>query len=213
MFPKYIQQDAALQSLFISVNCSTCFVWFLHPSSGAQNCTYSIRYLSNCNEQSLKITNNVYVGVLKHGKLVFNLPCFNSLTYTLLVIFKLCPLQFDKYLMLYVQFCAPDDGWRNHPKHVEQFTEINKLCNVASFGYTLESFTMHGSLNVKFTVLTTLFQFSSSNTCKCSLWTLIKVFVLEDEFPKEYYIWIWKQQDWEADQEIDGKMRWERMDE
>jgi len=22
--------------------------------------------------------------------------------------------------------CAPDDGWRNHPKHVEQFTdEIN----------------------------------------------------------------------------------------
>ena len=29
--------------------------------------------------------------------------------------------------------CAPDDGWRYHPKHVEQFTDINKLCNVASF--------------------------------------------------------------------------------
>ena len=28
--------------------------------------------------------------------------------------------------------CAPDDGWGVHPKHVEQFTEINKLCNVAS---------------------------------------------------------------------------------
>jgi len=27
---------------------------------------------------------------------------------------------------------APDDGWRNCPKHVEQFTELNKLCNVAS---------------------------------------------------------------------------------
>ena len=27
---------------------------------------------------------------------------------------------------------APDDGWRYHPKHVEQFPEINKLCNVAS---------------------------------------------------------------------------------
>ena len=27
---------------------------------------------------------------------------------------------------------APDDGWRYHPKHVEQFTDINKLCNVAS---------------------------------------------------------------------------------
>ena len=28
--------------------------------------------------------------------------------------------------------CAPDDGWRNHPKHVEQFSNINKMCNVAS---------------------------------------------------------------------------------
>ena len=28
--------------------------------------------------------------------------------------------------------CVPDDGWRYHPKHVEQFTEINELCNVAS---------------------------------------------------------------------------------
>jgi hypothetical protein len=28
--------------------------------------------------------------------------------------------------------CAPDDGWSYHPKHVVQFTDINKLCNVAS---------------------------------------------------------------------------------
>jgi hypothetical protein len=28
--------------------------------------------------------------------------------------------------------CAPDDGWKYHPKHVEQFPAINKLCNVAS---------------------------------------------------------------------------------
>jgi hypothetical protein len=28
--------------------------------------------------------------------------------------------------------CAPDDGWKYHPKHVEQFPEINKLCNVAT---------------------------------------------------------------------------------
>ena len=27
---------------------------------------------------------------------------------------------------------APDDGWRYHPKHVEQFTDINKLYIVAS---------------------------------------------------------------------------------
>jgi hypothetical protein len=28
--------------------------------------------------------------------------------------------------------CAPDDGWKYHPKHVEQFLDINKLCDVAS---------------------------------------------------------------------------------
>ena len=35
----------------------------------------------------------------------------------------------------------------------------------------------------------------------------------EIEFPKGYYIWIWEKQDWEVDQETDGKMRWERMEE
>jgi hypothetical protein len=27
--------------------------------------------------------------------------------------------------------CAPDDGWKYHLKHVEQFPDINKLCNVS----------------------------------------------------------------------------------
>jgi hypothetical protein len=30
-----IQQDATVYSLFISANCCTCFMWYLHPSSGA----------------------------------------------------------------------------------------------------------------------------------------------------------------------------------
>jgi len=30
-----IQQDATIYSLFISVNCSACFGWYLLPSSGA----------------------------------------------------------------------------------------------------------------------------------------------------------------------------------
>ena len=38
----------------------------------------------------------------------------------------------SKCPMLYIQFWAPDDGRRNRLKHVENFTEINKLCNVAS---------------------------------------------------------------------------------
>jgi hypothetical protein len=32
---KYIQQDATLHSLFITGNCSTCFGWYFHLSSGA----------------------------------------------------------------------------------------------------------------------------------------------------------------------------------
>ena len=31
----HIQQDAMLHDLFISGNCSTCFGWYLRPSSGA----------------------------------------------------------------------------------------------------------------------------------------------------------------------------------
>ena len=53
--PTHIQRDATLHSLFISGNCSTCFGWYLHPSSGAhttvstasgicQNATASCRY-------------------------------------------------------------------------------------------------------------------------------------------------------------------------
>ena len=46
-FSEYNQQDAAFHNLFISVGRSTCFRRVFHPSSGAQNCTYSIRYLSD----------------------------------------------------------------------------------------------------------------------------------------------------------------------
>ena len=28
--------------------------------------------------------------------------------------------------------CTPDNGWKYHLKHVEQFPDTNKLCNVAS---------------------------------------------------------------------------------
>jgi hypothetical protein len=35
----------------------------------------------------------------------------------------------------------------------------------------------------------------------------------EIEFPKEYWIWIWNQQDQEVDQETYGKMKCGRMEE
>jgi hypothetical protein len=28
--------------------------------------------------------------------------------------------------------CASDHGWKYHPKYVEQFSDMNKVCNVAS---------------------------------------------------------------------------------
>jgi hypothetical protein len=37
-----MQQDAALHSLFISENCSTCFGRYFHPSSGAHMQRYTV---------------------------------------------------------------------------------------------------------------------------------------------------------------------------
>ena len=45
--------------------------------------------------------------------------------------------------------CAHDDGWRYHPKHVEQFPEINKQCKFARCWTYIGIFTLHGPLNVK----------------------------------------------------------------
>ena len=44
----YNQQDAISLNLFVSIRRSTCFRRFIRPSTGAQNCTYSVRYLSDC---------------------------------------------------------------------------------------------------------------------------------------------------------------------
>jgi len=44
---KYNQQDATLHNGIYYYKCSTCFRRFLRPSSGAQNRTHSIGYLSS----------------------------------------------------------------------------------------------------------------------------------------------------------------------
>jgi len=50
--------------------------------------------------------------------------------------------------------CAPDDGWKYHPKHVEQFADINKLCKVAFLlDIYWNVFTKHGPINVKHTCI------------------------------------------------------------
>jgi hypothetical protein len=44
---RYNQQDASFYSILYYCQCSTCFGRFLRPSSGAQNCTHSIGYMSS----------------------------------------------------------------------------------------------------------------------------------------------------------------------
>jgi hypothetical protein len=47
IFAEYNQQDATFLNLSITLRCSACFRRFFRPPSGAQNCTYSVRYLSD----------------------------------------------------------------------------------------------------------------------------------------------------------------------
>ena len=111
----YIQQDATLHSLFISGNYSTCFGLYLYPSSGAQNCIYSIWHLSNRNCY-LPLSWRSWKSGISNSSIIATGSSYG------LTSAKCC-----RY-----SFCAPDDGWRYNPKHVEQFPEINKLYNVAT---------------------------------------------------------------------------------
>jgi hypothetical protein len=44
--------------------------------------------------------------------------------------------------------CAPDDGWKYHPKYVEQFPDINKMCNVASCWIYIRILLAHPILHI-----------------------------------------------------------------
>jgi len=61
IFSEYSQQEATFHNLFISVRRSACFRRFFRPSSGAQNCTYSVRYLSDRYCYLLLACNGLYV--------------------------------------------------------------------------------------------------------------------------------------------------------
>ena len=84
----------------LSGNFSTCFGWYLHPSSGAQTALSIASGISHAVTVICRYSGRVETGLS----------------------------------VLWVAYAyASDDGWKYHPKHVEQFTDINKLCNVASF--------------------------------------------------------------------------------
>jgi len=72
--------------------------------------------------------------------------------------------------------CAPDDGWKYHPKHVEQFPEINKLCNVASCWMYIRiiSLCLHSEQDNKFTIRFTLTIPQRKNRTKKKLNVILK---------------------------------------
>jgi hypothetical protein len=96
----YSQRDATSLEFIYFYRRSTCFRRFLRPSSGAHNCTYSFRYCqpilllaATVEEMELRSISST---VAASGTIGW------------------------QYLKLYVQLCAPDDGWRNRLKHVER---------------------------------------------------------------------------------------------
>jgi hypothetical protein len=93
------QQDATLHNGIYYYKCSKCFRRFLRPSSGAQNCTHSIGYLSNffCFLPLLWVS---WYAVPTHAR-------------------GKKQKKIDRYPMLCIQFWAPDGGRRNRLKHVE----------------------------------------------------------------------------------------------
>jgi hypothetical protein len=107
----YIQQDATLHSLFISGNCSTCFGWYFYPLSGAHTTVSTASGICHTVTAICR-----YRGRVETGLSVLWVEC-NGVTNTDAV---------DAFV------CAPDDVWKYHPKHVEQFPDINKMCNVAT---------------------------------------------------------------------------------
>jgi len=80
----------------ISVNCSTCLGWLFHPSSGAHITV--ITASGTCQTLSATFHCREEVGTSHPSS--------------------------GAHITVITVICAPDDGWNNHPKHVEQFTEI-----------------------------------------------------------------------------------------
>jgi hypothetical protein len=108
--PIYIQQDATLHSLFISGNCSACFGWYFHPSSGAHTTVSTAPGICHTVTAICRYRGRVGTG--------------------LSVLWVAYVWQIPDAVDTVV--CAPDDGWNYHPKYVVQFPDTNKLCNVAS---------------------------------------------------------------------------------
>ena len=178
-----IQQDATIYSLFISVNCSACFGWYLHPSSGAQITASTVfgineTVTATCRERDWMGTTALHVsgGISTHHQELVSLYLQYPVLMRPLLLpvvngWELVPIQSRSgqvavtvSLMpdtVETMIRAPDDGWRYHPKHAEQFTDINELYIVASCWIIIATcYTMYGPLNIKLTSCSPTFTYS-----------------------------------------------------
>ena len=105
----YIQKYATLHSLFISENCSTCFGWYHHPSSGTHTTVSTASGICHTVTATCRYRSNTPTIAAGSSVKVWQIPDAVDTV-----------------------VCAADDGWRYHPKHVERFPDMNKVCKVAS---------------------------------------------------------------------------------
>jgi hypothetical protein len=127
--PIYVQQDATLLSLYLETSLHVSGGTFNHHQERI-NCIYTIWYLSHRYYYlplSWKSWNRFEcaVGGVCHPQHTHT--CYNSSTIAAGSSNGVTNTRCCRYSL-----CAPDDGWRYHPKHVKQFSDINKLSNVAS---------------------------------------------------------------------------------
>jgi hypothetical protein len=83
--PIYTEQDATLYSLFISGNCSTCFEWYLHPSSGEHTTVSTASVICHTVTAICRYRGRVGTGlsvlwVAYHAKYVEQFPDINCVT-------------------------------------------------------------------------------------------------------------------------------------
>ena len=104
------QTRCNVTQFILSGNCSTCFGWYHHPSSGAQT---TVSTASGICDTLIAICR--YRGRVGTGLSV------------LWVAYASCTV-----------VCAPDDGWWYHPKHVEQFPDKINCVMLHLVGHILE---------------------------------------------------------------------------
>jgi hypothetical protein len=119
----YIQQDATLHSLFISGNCSTYFGQYFHPSSEAHPTVSTASGICHIVTAICRYRGVLWVAYATHSTLK-PVPTFPWKRQIAVTVWQITDA-------VDTVVCAPDNGWKYQPKYVEQFPDINKLCNVA----------------------------------------------------------------------------------